>query len=218
MTDIELCTMTLAELAALLRDKRVSPVEVTQAYLERIDALNESLNAYITVTADQALAEARRCEKEIVRGGYRGPLHGVPVALKDIYDTAGVPTTAASKIYAQRVPDEDASSVARLHAAGAVILGKTNLHEFAYGVTTDSSYFGPTRNPWDPERVAGGSSGGSAVAVAAGLCAAATGSDTGGSIRIPAALCGIVGLKPTYGRISCHGLLPLSCLWITPAR
>jgi aspartyl-tRNA(Asn)/glutamyl-tRNA(Gln) amidotransferase subunit A len=121
-----------------------------------------------------------------------------------------VRTTAASNIYAQRVPDEDATSVARLQAAGAVIIGKTNLHEFAYGVTTDSSYFGPTRNPWDLERVAGGSSGGSGAAVAAGLCVAATGSDTGGSIRIPAALCGIVGLKPTYGRISCHGLLPLS--------
>ena len=202
--------LTLEELGPLLRDKQVSPVEVARAYLERIDALNETLNAYITVTGDQALADARRCEEEILRGDYRGPLHGVAVALKDLYDTAGVRTTAASKIYAQRVPDEDAASVARLHAAGAVIIGKTNLHEFAYGVTTDSSFFGPTRNPWDVERVAGGSSGGSGAAVSAGLCAAATGSDTGGSIRIPAALCGIVGLKPTYGRISCYGLLPLS--------
>ena len=210
MPDTELCTLTLEELSPLLRDRRVSPVEVTQAYLERIDSLNQTLNAYITVTSDQALADARRCEAEILRGDYRGPLHGVPVALKDLYDTAGVRTTAASKIYAQRVPDEDAASVARLRAAGAVIIGKTNLHEFAYGVTTDSSYFGATRNPWDLERVAGGSSGGSGAAVAAGLCAAATGSDTGGSIRIPAALCGIVGLKPTYGRISCHGVLPLS--------
>lgn len=210
MADTELCTITLAELAALLRGKQVSPVEVTQAYLERIETLDPTLNAYITVTADQALAEARRCEEEILRGDYRGLLHGVPIALKDLYDAAGVPTTAASKIYAHRVPDEDATSVARLRAAGAVILGKTNLHEFAYGVTTDSSFFGPTRNPWDQARVPGGSSGGSGVAVTAGLCAAATGSDTGGSIRIPAALCGIVGLKPTYGRISCHGLLPLS--------
>ena len=210
MPDTELCTLTLEELSPLLRDRRVSPVEVTQAYLERIDSLNQTLNAYITVTSDQALADARRCEAEILRGDYRGPLHGVPVALKDLYDTAGVRTTAASKIYAQRVPDEDAASVARLRAAGAVIIGKTNLHEFAYGVTTDSSHFGPTRNPWDLERVPGGSSGGSGAAVAAGLCVAATGSDTGGSIRIPAALCGIVGLKPTYGRISCHGLLPLS--------
>ncbi len=205
-----ICALTLEELSPLLRHRRVSPVEVARAYLERIDALDEALNAYITVTGDQALAAARRCEEEILRGDYRGPLHGVPVALKDLYDTAGVRTTAASKIYAQRVPAEDAASVARLRAAGAVIIGKTNLHEFAYGVTTDSSFFGPTRNPWDVERVAGGSSGGSGAAVAAGLCAAATGSDTGGSIRIPAALCGIVGLKPTYGRISCHGLLPLS--------
>jgi aspartyl-tRNA(Asn)/glutamyl-tRNA(Gln) amidotransferase subunit A len=210
MSGTEFCTLTLEELSSLLRDKQVSPVEVTQAYLERIDALNETLNAYITVTREQALATARRCEDEILQGDYRGPLHGVPVALKDLYDTAGVPTTAASKICAHRVPDEDATSVARLRAAGAVIIGKTNLHEFAYGVTTDSSFFGPTRNPWDLERVPGGSSGGSGAAVAAGLCAAATGSDTGGSIRVPAALCGIVGLKPTYGRISCHGLLPLS--------
>jgi len=210
MADTELCTITLAELAALLRDKRVSPVEVIQAHLERIDTLNETLNAFITVMREQALADARRCEEEILRGNYRGPLHGVPVALKDLYDTAGVRTTAASKIYAHRVPNEDAASVARLRAAGAVIIGKTNLHEFAYGVTTESSFFGPTRNPWDLERIAGGSSGGSGAAVAAYLCVAATGSDTGGSIRIPAALCGIVGLKPTYGRISCHGLLPLS--------
>jgi aspartyl-tRNA(Asn)/glutamyl-tRNA(Gln) amidotransferase subunit A len=210
MSDTELCTLPLKELGSLLRDKQGSPVEVTQAYLERIHALNQTLNAYITVTREQALADARRCEEEILRGDYRGPLHGVPVALKDLYDTAGVRTTAASKIYAHRVPAEDATSVARLRAAGAVIIGKTNLHEFAYGVTTESSYFGPTRNPWDLDRVAGGSSGGSGAALAAGLCVAATGSDTGGSIRIPAALCGIVGLKPTYGRISCYGLLPLS--------
>jgi aspartyl-tRNA(Asn)/glutamyl-tRNA(Gln) amidotransferase subunit A len=210
MAGIELCTLTLEELSSLLRDKQVSPVEVIQAHLERIDALNETLNAFITVMREQALADARRCEEEILRGDYRGPLHGVPVALKDLYDMAGVRTTAASKIYAHRVPDEDATSVARLRTAGAVIIGKTNLHEFAYGVTTESSYFGPTRNPWDLERIAGGSSGGSGAAVAASLCLAATGSDTGGSIRIPAALCGIVGLKPTYGRISCHGLLPLS--------
>ncbi len=210
MADIELCNLPLEELSPLLRDKRISPVEVVQAYLERIDALDGTLNAYITVMREQALTEARRCEEEIQRGAYRGPLHGVPVGLKDLYDTAGVRTTAASKIYADRVPAEDATVVKRLREAGAVILGKTNLHEFAYGVTTASSYFGPTRNPWDPERVPGGSSGGSGAAVAAGLCPVATGSDTGGSIRIPSALCGIVGLKPTYGRISCHGMLPLS--------
>lgn len=207
---MEICTLTLEELSPLLRERQLSPVEVTQAYLERINALNESLNAFITVMWDQALADAQRCEGEILRGDYRGPLHGIPIALKDLYDTAGVRTTAASKIYAERVPAEDATVVARLRAAGAVIIGKTNLHEFAYGVTADSSHFGPMRNPWDLERVAGGSSGGSGAAVAAGLCVAATGSDTGGSIRIPAALCGIVGLKPTYGRVSGHGMLPLS--------
>jgi len=210
MSHVELWRLTLEELAPLLREGRLSPVEVTQAYLERIDALNPTLNAFITVTGDQALADARRCEEEIRRGGYRGPLHGVPVALKDLYDTVGVPTTAASRIYADRVPDKDATAVARLRAAGVVLLGKTNLHEFAYGVTSDSSYFGPTRNPWDLERVSGGSSGGSGAALAAGLCALATGTDTGGSIRIPAALCGVVGLKPTYGRVSCYGVLPLS--------
>ena len=156
MADTELCILTLGELAALLRGKQVSPVEVTQAYLERIETLDPTFNAYITVTAEQALAEARRCEEEILHGDYRGPLHGIPIALKDLYDTAGVPTTAASRIYAQRVPDEDATSVARLRATGAVILGKTNLHEFAYGVTTASSFLGPTRNPWDQARVPGG--------------------------------------------------------------
>ncbi len=143
-------------------------------------------------------------------GEYRGPLHGIPIALKDLYDTVGVRTTAASKIFAERVPDKDAVAVARLREAGAIILGKCNLHEFAYGVTGTSSFFGPSRNPWDTRRVPGGSSGGSGAAVAADLCIAATGSDTGGSIRIPSALCGIVGLKPTFGRVSCHGLIPLS--------
>jgi aspartyl-tRNA(Asn)/glutamyl-tRNA(Gln) amidotransferase subunit A len=200
----------MEQIGPLLREKRLSPVELTWAHLERIEELDEAINAFITVTPDQALAAARHCEQEIMRGEYRGPLHGVPVALKDLYDTAGVLTTAGSKIYAHRFPDEDATVVSRLLAAGAVLLGKTNLHEFAYGVTTDSSYFGPTHNPWDLQRSPGGSSGGSGAAVAAGMCVAATGSDTGGSIRIPAALCGIVGLKPTFGRVSCHRLLPLS--------
>jgi len=210
MPNAELCTFPLKEISPLLREKALSPVEVTQVYLERIERLDEACNAFITVTADQALSDARRYEREILRGDYRGPLHGIPVALKDLYDTMGVPTTAGSKIYAHRVPDEDATVVKRLRAAGAVLLGKTNLHEFAYGVTTDSSHFGPTHNPWDLKRIAGGSSGGSGAALAAGLCLAATGSDTGGSVRIPAALCGVVGLKPTYGRVSCRGLLPLS--------
>jgi aspartyl-tRNA(Asn)/glutamyl-tRNA(Gln) amidotransferase subunit A len=210
MPKTELHTLTIEELSPLLRNKQVSPVEVTEHYLARIDELDEHTNAFITVTADEALADARKHEAEIMAGEYRGPLHGVPIALKDLYDTAGVRTTAGSRIFAERVPDRDATSVMFLRAAGAIILGKTNLHEFAYGVTNASSYFGPARNPWDLSRVTGGSSGGSGAAVAAGLCAAATGSDTGGSIRIPGALCGIVGLKPTYGRISCAGLIPLS--------
>ncbi|MBI3951644.1 MAG: amidase [Acidobacteria bacterium] len=210
MSNAELCTLTIEVLSQRLRQKEVSPIMVVEAYLERIDAMDRQINAYITVMRDQALADACRYEQEILAGEYRGPLHGVPIALKDLYDIGGVPTTAASKIYADRVADEDAPSVARLRKAGAIILGKTNLHEFAYGATTEHSYFGPTRNPWDLERIPGGSSGGSGAAVAAGLCAVATGSDTGGSIRIPAALCGIVGIKPTYGRISCRGLVPLS--------
>ena len=149
MADPELCMLTLEELGPLLRDKQLSPIEVTQSYLERIDALDRVTNAYITVAAEQALADARRCELEIRRRHYRGPLHGVPIALKDLYDTADLQTTAGSSIYVDRVPDEDATVVARLRAAGAVILGKTNLHEFAYGVTGESSHFGPTHNPWD---------------------------------------------------------------------
>ncbi len=210
MPKTELHALTIEELGPLLHSRQVSPVEVAEHYLARIDELDRHTNAFITLMAEEALADARKHEAEIMAGEYRGPLHGVPIALKDLYDTAGVRTTAASKIFADRVPDRDATSVMFLRAAGAVIIGKTNMHEFAYGVTNASSYFGPARNPWDLSRVTGGSSGGSGAAVAAGLCAAATGSDTGGSIRIPGALCGIVGLKPTYGRISCAGLIPLS--------
>lgn len=210
MTQAPLYTLALEELAPLLRDRQISPVELTESYLRRIEALDGKLNAFVTVTADQALAEARRCEAEIGRGDYYGPLHGIPLAHKDLFDTAGVRTTASSKIYADRVPTADAAVVAQLRQAGAIVLGKTNLHEFAYGVTTESSHFGPTHNPWKLGRVPGGSSGGSAAAVAAGLCPVATGTDTGCSVRIPAALCGIVGLKPTYGRVSCRGVLPLS--------
>jgi aspartyl-tRNA(Asn)/glutamyl-tRNA(Gln) amidotransferase subunit A len=210
MSKAELCTLTIESLSQRLRQREISPVTVVEAYLERIDAINGRLNAYITVIGEQALAEAHLFEQEILAGQYRGPLHGVPVALKDLYDVSGVPTTAGSKIYAERMPDEDASSVARLRKAGAIILGKANLHELAYGATNEDSFFGPTRNCWDLDRIPGGSSGGSAAAVAAELCAAATGSDTGGSIRIPAALCGVVGIKPSYGRISCHGISPLS--------
>jgi aspartyl-tRNA(Asn)/glutamyl-tRNA(Gln) amidotransferase subunit A len=205
-----LSELDLRELSQLVRKKQISPVQLTHECLTRIERLNGKLNAFITVTPESALAEARTAELEIQRGRWRGPLHGIPIALKDIVDTAGVPTTAASELFKDRIPTEDAEVVRRLKAAGAVFLGKTNLHEFAYGGSSAVSYFGPVRNPWDPDYSTGGSSGGSAVAVAARLCYAAIGTDTGGSIRQPASYCGIVGLKPTYGRVSASGVTPLS--------
>ncbi len=201
---------TIMELAPRLRRKEVSPLELTRACLGRIERLNPALNAFIAVTAESALAEARAAEVEISRGEWRGPLHGIPVALKDLIDTAGTRTTAASGLYQNRVPTEDATVVQRLRRAGAVILGKNNLHEFAYGGSSLVSFFGDVHNPWDTGHIAGGSSGGSAAAVAAGLCYAAIGTDTAGSIREPAALCGCVGIKPTYGRVSARGVIPLS--------
>ena len=201
---------TILELAPHLRRKEVSPVELTRACLDRIERLNPTLNAFITVTQDSAMADAREAESEISRGEWRGPLHGIPVALKDLIDTAGTRTTAASALYQGRIPTEDAAVVQLLRRAGAVILGKNNLHEFAYGGSSLVSFFGDVHNPWDTEHIAGGSSGGSAAAVVAGLCYAAIGSDTAGSIREPAALCGCVGIKPTYGRVSTRGVIPLS--------
>jgi aspartyl-tRNA(Asn)/glutamyl-tRNA(Gln) amidotransferase subunit A len=201
---------TIVELAPRLRRKEVSPVELTRACLERIEKLNPVLNAFITVTADSALAEARAAEIELSRAEWRGPLHGIPVALKDIIDIAGTRTTAASALFQNRVPTEDADVVRRLRRAGAVILGKNNLHEFAYGGSSLISFFGDVHNPWDAGHIAGGSSGGSAAAVAGGLCYAAIGTDTAGSIREPAALCSCVGIKPTYGRVSARGVIPLS--------
>jgi aspartyl-tRNA(Asn)/glutamyl-tRNA(Gln) amidotransferase subunit A len=205
-----LTQLDLNEVSQLVRRKKISPIQLAQECLNRIERLNGKLNAFITVTAESALAEARVAESEIQRGHWRGPLHGVPIAVKDIVDTAGVRTTAASELFKDRVPDEDAEVVRRLKAAGAVFLGKLNLHEFAYGGSSVVSHFGPVRNPWDPTRSAGGSSGGSAAAVAARLCYAAIGTDTGGSIRQPASYCGIVGLKPSYGRVSTSGVIPLS--------
>jgi aspartyl-tRNA(Asn)/glutamyl-tRNA(Gln) amidotransferase subunit A len=201
---------SMVELGPRLRGKEVSPVDLTRACLDRIEQLNHVLNAFITVSAETALAEARAAEAEILRGEWRGPLHGIPVAIKDLIDTAGTRTTAASALYKDRVPAEDAAVVRRLRRAGAVILGKNNLHEFAYGGSSLVSYFGDVHNPWNTEHIAGGSSGGSAAAVAAGLCHAAIGTDTAGSIREPAALCGCVGIKPTYGRVSARGVIPLS--------
>jgi aspartyl-tRNA(Asn)/glutamyl-tRNA(Gln) amidotransferase subunit A len=185
-------------------------MQLTEACLDRIATYNPKLNAFITVMRDEALREARDLEAEQRSGKLRGPLHGIPIALKDNIDTMGVRTTAASAVFDDRVPEQDAEVTRRLKEAGAVLMGKTNLHEFAMGGTSATSYFGPVRNPWSLDRNPGGSSGGSAVAVSAGLCYGALGTDTGGSIRIPAAFCGIVGLKPTYGLVSIRGIIPLT--------
>ena len=201
--------MTISELARLLRSRQLSPVDLTRAYLERIDRLNPTLGAYVTVMYDTATAEATTAEDEIARGVYRGPLHGIPVAVKDIIYTRGVLTSAGSRVLADHIPDYDSTIVERLRASGAVLLGKLNLSEFAVGGTIDHP-FGTPRNPWNLERSAGGSSSGSAVAVAGGLCAGSLGSDTGGSIRGPSAFCGTVGLRPTYGRVTRHGVVPMS--------
>jgi len=206
----ELQFATIETLSGLLANKKISPVELTKLYLSRIERLNPKLNAFLTVASESALADAQSAERELLRGKRRGALHGIPVALKDNISTRNLRTTMGSAILRDFVPREDATVVRKLRQAGAILLGKTNLHEFAYGVTSENPHYGPVRNPWNPERIAGGSSGGSAVAVAAGLCAAAIGSDTGGSIRIPSALCGVVGFKPTFGRVSVHGVFPLA--------
>jgi aspartyl-tRNA(Asn)/glutamyl-tRNA(Gln) amidotransferase subunit A len=208
----ELHWASVADLARLIATKEVSPVDVVRAHLDRIAALDARLRCFVTLTAQAALEAARVAEGELAAGRSRGPLHGVPFALKDLFDTAGVRTTGGSKILADRVPADDATVVRRLSAAGAISLGKLTMHEFAYGPEGLNVHYGTSRNPWDAgaERIAGGSSSGSGVAVAAGLATFALGSDTGGSIRIPASLCGITGLKPTYGRVSRAGVLPLS--------
>jgi aspartyl-tRNA(Asn)/glutamyl-tRNA(Gln) amidotransferase subunit A len=216
MSDADLAFASIEEIAALFRKRKLSPVELTKLMLDRIDRLNPKLNAYITVTPELALAQAKKAEAELFapRGRKshrdRGPLHGIPISLKDNIYTKGVRTTAGSRILANFVPEQDAVVVSKLKEADAILLGKTNLHEFAYGVTTNNPHYGPARNPWDLSRIPGGSSGGSAAAVAAGLCYGSIGTDTGGSLRIPASLCGVVGLKPTLGRVSDAGIIPLS--------
>ncbi len=201
--------MTIAEIGAALRSKKISVRELTEETLQRIADANPRLNAFITVTGVAARLRAAVLDHELACGVDRGPLHGIPIAHKDNIFTRGVRTTGGSKIFADFVPDYDATIVSQLNDAGANVIGKTGLHEFAYGITSNNPHFGAIRNPWDPERVPGGSSGGSAAAVAAGLVPLATGTDTGGSIRIPAAFCGVVGLKPTYERVSRRGVMPL---------
>jgi aspartyl-tRNA(Asn)/glutamyl-tRNA(Gln) amidotransferase subunit A len=202
--------LTLEDAAALVRDRRVTPSELTEACLARIESVEPRLNAFVTVTADLARAQAREATDEIAGGRYRGPLHGMPIAVKDLFATKGIRTTAGSRILADWVPADDATVVRKLREAGAVLLGKLGLHEFAYGISSVNPHFGDVHNPWDTTKIPGGSSGGSAVAVVAGEAYAALGSDTGGSIRIPASLCGCVGLKPTFGRASLAGAVPLA--------
>ena len=205
-----LCFLSIGQAGTLLRQRRISPVELTHAFLDRIGAIDERLHSYITITRDHALEAARIAEAAILAGDYRGPLHGIPVALKDLYDTQGILTTAGCRVYNERIPAEDATTTSRLKAAGSILLGKTAMSELALGGPDFTSPYPISRNPWNTEHYTGGSSSGSGAAVAAGLCMGALGSCTGGSIRGPASLCGIVGMKPTYGRVSRFGVVPLS--------
>jgi aspartyl-tRNA(Asn)/glutamyl-tRNA(Gln) amidotransferase subunit A len=205
----ETAQLSLSEAAARLQSRQITSTTLVESCLARVEVYQPKLNAFITVLKEAALAQAREADAEIRAGKYRGPLHGVPIALKDNIDTAGIRTTAASAVFDNRIPSEDAEVVRRLKAAGAILLGKLNLHEFANGGTSVTSYFGPVRNPWNLARHPGGSSGGSAAAVSADLCFGALGTDTGGSIRTPSSYCSIVGFKPTYGLVSIRGIVPL---------
>ena len=208
MKEADVENLTIADLSPRIKSGEISPVALTDLFLDRIARLNPAINAFTTVLADSARAEAKNAEKEIQSGKYRSPLHGIPISIKDNLATAGVPTTGGSKILADWKPNFDATVVAKLKAAGAINLGKNNMHEWALGGTTINPFFGTTRNPWDLNRIPGGSSGGSAAAVAASMGLASIGTDSAGSVRNPAAMCGIVGLKPTYGRVSCFGGVP----------
>src|ERR1039457_2972692 len=206
----ELSLRPIAQVAPLLASRQISPVELFEDVLKRIHKLQPKRNSFITITEAEGRKAATEAEAEIRNGHYRCPLHGIPISIKDLFATHGMRTTAGSKVLGNSVPDFDATAVVRLRQAGMVMVGKTNMHEFAYGVTNDNAHYGPARNPWDQTRVPGGSSGGSAAAVASSQCTASLGSDTGGSIRIPSAACGTVGLKPTYGRVSRYGAIPLA--------
>jgi aspartyl-tRNA(Asn)/glutamyl-tRNA(Gln) amidotransferase subunit A len=201
---------TIDEISRQIQTKQISPVEVTEMMLKRIEKIEPKLNAFITQTTLLAREQAKQAEKDIVGGNYKGPLHGIPIVHKDLYYTKGIRTTASSQILKNFVPDYDSTAVKNLSDAGVILLGKVQTHEFAAGAFTDSPHFGPCHNPWNLDRVPGGSSGGSGAAVSAGLAFMGTGTDTGGSIRIPAACCGIVGMKPTYGRVSRYGIFPLA--------
>lgn len=204
---MDLPFLTIKQASELIKKKEISPVDLTQAILNRIKDIDQNLNTYVTVLSDKASESAKKAEDEISSGNYKGPLHGIPLGLKDIFITKDITTTCGSKMLENFIPPYNATVTEKLLNSGAVILGKNNMDEFAMGSSTETSYFGPTKNPWDTERVPGGSSGGSASATAASLCLGSVGTDTGGSIRQPAALCGVVGMKPTYGRVSRYGMI-----------
>ena len=207
---MRLTDLTITEAATLISQRKISPLDLTMAYLERIERIEPLLNTFITVTAETAIDQARKAEEAIIKGTYLGPLHGIPLAIKDVFETKGIRTTAGSKFLANYLPQSDCAVVERLSSSGTVLLGKLNMHEWALGVTNNNPFFGACRNPWALDRIPGGSSGGSGAALAAELCLGSIGTDTGGSIRVPSALCGVVGLKPTYGRVSLRGVIPVS--------